>query len=178
MPSVVFTARNGTYEEFLSVYDPATQDVTKLLFKASAHRNAVDRAKIMHRLLDDGADPSAEDEFGSTLLGVLEVEHDPAADGRLLERLIADGANVNALGRKGDRPIDLVRRMSGVKDEDRTPYYKVLFEADGLDLDLPENSRDPEGPTYRESFTDSEEKDRFPVMHRYFSEWERQHPPV
>lgn len=176
MPSPVFTVRNGTYEEFLDVYDPATQDITKLLFRASGNHDPVERARIMNRLLDDGADPSAEHEQGSTLLAVIETDHDPSVDGPLLERLIAGGANVNAMDRKGDRVIDLVRRMSGVSDADRKPYYQAIFESGSLDLDLPESPRRPEGPTYRDSFEQSSGKDRFPVLHAYFDAWAERNP--
>ncbi|MTE24338.1 hypothetical protein [Microbacterium sp. ZXX196] len=176
MPSPVFTVKNGAFDDFLSVYDPTTQIKTKLLFRASGNRNPVERARIMNRLLDDGADPSAEAEYGSTLLGVLEAEHDPMVDGPLLERLIAYGANVNFLERKGDRPIDYVRRMMGVRDADRWPYYKAIFESGTLNLDLPKNPRHPDGPTYRESFANSTGADRFPVLYAYFNAWATRNP--
>src|SRR5699024_10904838 len=100
MPSPMFAAKNSTYDGFLTVYDRRKQNPTKRLFKAAAHSDPAERAAIMHRLLDDGADPSAENEHGSTLLRVLgSWGHDPGADGPLLVRLIAGGADVNKLER-------------------------------------------------------------------------------
>ena len=56
MASPLYVAQNGTYEEFLEVYDPEAHDATEMLCAGLINRDPEAREKISNDMLDRGAD--------------------------------------------------------------------------------------------------------------------------
>ena len=105
MASPLYVAQNGTYEEFLEVYDPETSDVTEMLCAGLINRDPEAREKISNDMLDRGADATVVD-YGQNTLTLL-LSHDDLGDGdaALVQRLVEAGADVNFRESHGDTPI-------------------------------------------------------------------------
>ncbi|GAA4284749.1 hypothetical protein GCM10022261_22800 [Brevibacterium daeguense] len=176
MASVLYASRNGTYDEFVEQYDASSADREKLLVSALTHPEPVHRVAIATRLLDDGADiVEAERRHGAVLLSLLPaLRHDSALEGPLVQRLVDGGADVNALERRGDRPINYVIRMS-LPDEERGPFYRALFGSGRLDLAVPADPRQPDGPTLIEHLLANPETQKLPVLRDHLVRWAADH---
>lgn len=142
MASPLYVARNGTYEEFLEVYDPEANDATDMLSAGLINRDTEARAKISNDMLDRGADATVVD-HGQNALTLL-LSHDDLGDGdaALVRRLVDAGADVNFRERRGDVPIKLAVKIGAENDEQRRPIYEALFGKD-VDLDKPSSVRNP-----------------------------------
>jgi len=140
MASPLYVAQNGTYEEFLEVYDPEAHDATEMLCAGLINRDPEAREKISNDMLYRGADATVVD-YGQNTLTLL-LSHDRLADGdpALAQRLIDGGADVDFRNSGGDVPIRLAIRVRVDDDEQRRPLYEALFAAD-VDLDEPTNLR-------------------------------------
>lgn len=141
MASPLYVAQNGTYEEFLEVYDPEAHDATEMLLRGLINRDPEAREKISNDMLDRGADATVVD-YGQNTLTLL-LSHDRLADSdpALAQRLIDGGADVDFRNSGGDVPIRLAIRIR-VDDEQRRPLYEALFAAN-VDLDEPSSVRNP-----------------------------------
>ena len=142
MASPLYIAQNGTYEEFLEVYDPEAHDATEMLCAGLINRDPEAREKISNDMLDRGADPTVVDYGNNTVSLLLSNEEYGESDAALLQRLIDGGADVNHRTSQGELPLRLVL-FSGTDDEDCRSIYEVLFGAEDLDLELPSNVRNP-----------------------------------
>ena len=142
MASPLYVAQNGTYEEFLEVYDPEAHDATEMLCAGLINRDPEAREKISNDMLDRGADATVVD-YGQNTLTLL-LSHDRLADGdpALAQRLIDGGADVDFRNSGGDVPIRLAIRVRVDDDEQRRPLYEALFGKD-VDLDQPSSVRNP-----------------------------------
>ena len=142
MASPLYAAQNGTYEEFLEVYDPETNDATEMLCAGLINRDPEAREKISNDMLDRGADATVVD-YGQNTLTLL-LSHDRLADSdpALAQRLIDGGADVDFRNSGGDVPIRLAIRVRVDDDEQRRPLYEALFAAN-VDLDEPSSVRNP-----------------------------------
>ncbi|MGV0371972.1 hypothetical protein ACUY2A_01040 [Corynebacterium pilbarense] len=142
MASPLYVAKNGTYEEFLEVYDPEANDATEMLCAGLINRDPEAREKISNDMLDRGADATVVD-YGQNTLTLL-LSHDRLADSdpALAQRLIDGGADVDFRNSGGDVPIRLAIRVRVDDDEQRRPLYEALFAAN-VDLDEPSSVRNP-----------------------------------
>ena len=142
MASPLYIAQNGTYEEFLEVYDPEAHDATEMLLRGLINRDPEAREKISNDMLDRGADATVVD-YGQNTLTLL-LSHDRLAEGdpALAQRLIDGGADVDFRNSGGDVPIRLAIRIRVDDDEQRRPLYEALFAAN-VDLDEPSSVRNP-----------------------------------
>ena len=142
MASPLYVAQNGTYEEFLEVYDPEAHDATEMLCAGLINRDPEAREKISNDMLDCGADATVVD-YGQNTLTLL-LSHDGLGDGdaALVQRLVDAGADVNYRESHGDTPIKLAVKIGAESDEQRRPIYEALFGKD-VDLDEPSNVRNP-----------------------------------
>ena len=142
MASPTYTAKKGTYEEFLEVFDPEVNDPTDMLFNGLANKDPVTRAAICNDMLDRGADATVVD-YGQNTLTLL-LSHDDLGDGdpALVQRLVEAGADVNYRESHGDTPIKLAVKIGAESDEQRRPIYEALFSKD-VDLDEPSSVRNP-----------------------------------
>lgn len=70
MASPLYIAQNGTYEEFLEVYDPDGNDATEMLLAGLINRDPEAREKISNDMLDRGADPTVVD-YGNNTVSLL-----------------------------------------------------------------------------------------------------------
>lgn len=175
MPTAFMAAQTGDYDAFASVYHPAGDDATALLFQALSNPDPVARAAIAHRLIDDGADTAAIGARATTINTLLgQVRHDVALEAPLLQRLIDGGADVNHREERGLLPVRQVVKV-GVDggDEGRRPLYEVLFAAPDLDLTLPSHPRKPE-VSQREQF-ELPAWQRFPVLLEHVRRWDEHH---
>jgi ankyrin repeat protein len=136
MHSLARTARRGTYEEFLSRYEPgaaaraADSTGRTLLHAALANGDLHARVAIADRLLDDGADAAAlSGAEGFTTLHVLlgRGKHDFPREAPLLERLLDGGADVNRAVDRFGTPLHTVARQFAFTDASLAPFYDVLF---------------------------------------------------
>lgn len=143
MASAMYTARTGTYEEFMDVFDPETDDVTAMLREGLINPDPEARAKIANDMLDRGAD-AASVEYGNSTLALLlgGNERLGKGDGALAKRLVAGGADVNRRSR-GDLPLRLAITIDADDDEERREVYEALFGSEDLDLSLPSSERNP-----------------------------------
>ena len=141
MASPLYVAQNGTYEEFLEVYDPEAHDATEMVLRGLINRDPEAREKISNDMLDRGADATVVD-YGQNTLTLL-LSHDRLAEGdpALAQRLIDGDADVDFRNSGGDVPIRLAIRIR-VDDEQRRPLYEALFAAN-VDLDEPSSVRNP-----------------------------------
>ncbi|MFV0253414.1 MAG: hypothetical protein ACK5H2_08760 [Beutenbergiaceae bacterium] len=140
-----FAAKRGSWEHFLSVYDPAVapffadDEGRTVLFAALANPDPELRERIANRLLDDGADPSIAAEGGwLTVLHVLLTQPhlDPASTTRLLRRLIAGGADINQADRAGRVPLWMCWTLT-MDESDIAPMFQLLLSRTDLDLERP-----------------------------------------
>ena len=143
MASPLYVAQNGTYEEFLEVYDPEANDATEMLCAGLINRDPEAREKISNDMLDRGADATVVD-YGQNTLTLL-LSHDDLGDGdpALVQRLVEAGADVNYRERRGSLVLQLAIEIRVDDDEQRRPLYQALFGAEELDLDLPSNAHEP-----------------------------------
>jgi len=128
MASPLYVAQNGTYEEFLEVYDPEANDATEMLCAGLINRDPEARAQISNDMLDRGADATVVD-YGQNTLTLL-LSHDDL------------GADVNFRETHGDTPIKLAVKIGAESDEQRRHIYEALFSKD-VDLDGPSSVRNP-----------------------------------
>ena len=144
MASPTYTAKKGTYEEFLEVFDPEVNDPTDMLFNGLTNKDPETRAAICNDMLDRGAD-SSRVEYGQNALTVLlgRHRHLGAGDAALAQRLVDGGADVNYRERRGSLVLQLAIEIRVDDDEQRRPLYQALFGAEELDLDLPSNAHEP-----------------------------------
>lgn len=144
MASPTYTAKKGTYEEFLEVFDPEVNDPTDMLFNGFTNKDPETRAAICNDMLDRGADASRV-EYGQNALTVLlgRHRHLGSGDAALAQRLVDGGADVNYRERRGSLVLQLAIEIRVDDDEQRRPLYQALFEKDELDLDLPYNAHNP-----------------------------------
>ena len=142
MASPTYTAKKGTYEEFLEVFDPEVNDPTDMLFNGLTNKDPATRAAICNDMLDRGADATVVD-YGQNTLTLL-LSHDELGDGdpALVQRLVDTGADVNFRESHGDTPIKLAVKSGAESDEQRRPIYEALFSKD-VDLDEPSSVRNP-----------------------------------
>jgi ankyrin repeat protein len=126
------------HSEFMSVYNAsdASSIADDLLLRSLANNDSTARIAIASQLLDDGADPAAEDTDGVTTLHVLLGRgiHDFEAEVPLLKRLLDGGADINKVIRKFGTPLETLAAQFKFSDETLAPLYDVLFARDDLDL--------------------------------------------
>lgn len=142
MADLSFIAGNGTFEEFVSAYEPAdaawsSPATGETLLKFAVGNHDVDaRIAIATRLLDDGADPSYAADGGTNLLHVLlgRRQHDFAAEAPLVERLIAGGADINRVIPRFGTPLETATVDSEFAEAELAPLYDVFFAQPDLDL--------------------------------------------
>lgn len=140
MSSLIFTAGNGSAEEFLAAYeagerpDPATAG--KLLLEAVGNDDLTARVAIANRLLDDGADATSTTSSAANVLHVLlgRRKQDFGAQAPLLERLIAGGADINAVIARFGTPLETATVDSAFTEAELAPVYDVFFAQPDLDL--------------------------------------------
>lgn len=144
MASPTYTAKKGTYEEFLEVFDPEVNDPTDMLFNGLTNMDPETRAAICNDMLDRGADASRV-EYGQNALTVLlgRHRHLGSGDAALAQRLVDGGADVNYRERRGSLVAQLAVEIRVDDDEQRRPLYEALFGSGELDLDLPYTVHDP-----------------------------------
>ena len=140
---VFLLAKRGSYDDFLSGYDPAdataSDSTGSTVLHAALANKPIVRAQIAGRLLDDGADAAAVTRDGATTAHVLlgRPRLDSATDGPLLDRLFDGGCDPNrAYGRFGTPLLTLARQLK-FPDETLAPLYGVLLAVPGLDLLAP-----------------------------------------
>ncbi|OHR21122.1 hypothetical protein [Corynebacterium sp. HMSC034A01] len=143
MASPTYTAKKGTYEEFLEVFDPEVNDPTDMLFNGLTNKDPEHRAAICNDMLDRGADASRV-EYGQNALTVLlgRHRHLGAGDAALAQRFVDGGADVNYRERRGSLVLQLAIEIRVDDDEERRPIYEALFGKD-VDLDEPSSVRNP-----------------------------------
>jgi ankyrin repeat protein len=131
--NIHLTARMKTAAEFHSLYkasDIITLDNGKtLLYNALTNTSLPDRYELANFLLDEGCALGEANSEGSTVLHVLfgHVRHDIKEDTKLARRLIAAGADINALNKAKQSPFLWVINMKYI-DEDLQPLYDIWFE--------------------------------------------------
>jgi ankyrin repeat protein len=127
---------NRSYDEFMSVYNSsdASSIADRLLLRALGNHDSPARIAIASQLLDDGADPAAEDTDLTTVHMLLGSIHDFEAEAPLLKRLLDGGADINKVIRKFGTPLESLAAQFKFTDETLAPLYDVLFASDDLDL--------------------------------------------
>ena len=144
MASPLYTAQEGTYEEFLEVFDPDADDATDMLFAGLTNKNPDTRAAICNDMLDRGGDASFVEDSQNALTVLLgSHRHLGSGDAALAQRLVDGGADVNYRERRGSLVAQLAVEIRVDDDEQRRPLYEALFGSGELDLDLPYNVHDP-----------------------------------
>ncbi|MHC2185609.1 ankyrin repeat protein [Rathayibacter agropyri] len=132
----IYTAKDGTYEEFCAGYDPATMpfDVTAgglgFLGKAVVNEDPRARLAIANRLLDDGADPSLVSTDGDRInvlhaLWGREQVRDPEAEAALIARLLDGGADINLRSPRFGLPLTMLLTDISASHE----YLRAAFAA-------------------------------------------------
>ena len=144
MASSLYTAQEGTYEEFLEVFDPDADDATDMLFAGLTNKNPDTRAAICNDMLDRGGDASFVEDSQNALTVLLgSHRHLGSGDAALAQRLVDGGADVNYRERRGSLVAQLAVEIRVDDDEQRRPLYEALFGIEDLDLDLPQNTHNP-----------------------------------
>jgi hypothetical protein len=144
VPSAYTTAKSGSFEDFVAVYDPSVQRSSDreltLLHRAMGNRHLDARVAIANHLLDHGADADARVEpEGYTPLHILfsQTSHDFEAEVPLVQRLLAGGTDINAIAAKWGTATQMLAGVLKFSDEELAPFYDVLFARDDLDLVTP-----------------------------------------
>lgn len=145
--SVVGAAMSGTLGDFKEFHEPGTANVPtrsgeSILMIAVTNEDPVNRAAISNFLIDDGADVTWIDSGGRYSLpqvlvsGMYPKEPIAVSDCELLARLMDEGADVNAVAKKGGTLVqDLVEKTMNLRSEQHmVPVYDVVFARDDLDL--------------------------------------------
>ncbi|WP_251152042.1 YrhB domain-containing protein [Cellulosimicrobium sp. Marseille-Q4280] len=139
MPNLFVVARRGTYEEFVSVYDPsdatASDSTGSTVLHAALGNKPVVRARIAGRLLDDDADAAAVTPDGVTTAHVLlgRPRFDVPTDGPLLRRLFDGGCDPNRASARFGTPLLTLARQLKFPDGALAPLYDVVLSVSGLD---------------------------------------------
>ena len=178
--TLVGTAMAGTLEEFMEHYQPG--DATRrfsggrtLLATAMSNKDPVNRAAIANFLLDEGADPTWRDpDGGGNLLHTLFGRYRNNAqevDLALLRRLLAGGADVNAVNKRWGTPLQTLLEQADHWGEENAEhgYYPIMFDRPDLDLFVIGNF---ERSTYRTSW---DFRDEAPVQWRLVQEYVADH---
>lgn len=136
------TAKRGSLAEFLDGYTAADATLTErsgrtLLHIALTNGDPSARVAIAERLLDDGADAVIPD-AGLTTLHVLfgNPQHDYEAEAGLVERLLAGGADVNAMSKRAGTPIVVALDRSIVPLSAAAPLMEALIQHSSIDFDV------------------------------------------
>jgi hypothetical protein len=144
VPNAFSAAKSGSLEDFVAVYDPSVQrrsdQELTLLHRAMGNRHLDARVAIANHLLDHGADADARVEpEGYTALHILfgQTSHDFEAEVPLVQRLLAGGADVNAIAAKWGTATQTLAGVLKFSDDELAPFYDVLFARDDLDLVTP-----------------------------------------
>jgi hypothetical protein len=130
-------AVHRSYDEFMSVYNASDTSLIAddLLLGSLGNNDSIARIAIASQLLDDGADPAAEDTDLTTLHVLLgQGAHDFEAEAPLLTRLLDGGADINKVIRKFGTPLETLAAQFKFSDDKLAPLYDVLFDRDDLDL--------------------------------------------
>lgn len=153
MGNPIFVAKRGSFEEFMSEYEPAMAVTYRsvgetLLFSSVANSDIDARVAITMRLLDDGADPSVVC-GGINVLHVLFARrgHDPVREAPMLRRLIEGGADINLVSKREGPPLVGLMERGPRPESARVPFYDVFFGRPDLDLSVPSMTA---GKTLRE----------------------------
>lgn len=140
MPFVEISACDGTKEEFFACYQPGDEarvftGGSTLLHRAVANHDPETRDCIANFLLDQGADASAVNEEGDSVLHILfsRRAHDLEKTIALCKRLIDSGADVNQLDTNQKSAIQWMCMM-GFSDEKLEPLYDIWFSQPQLHL--------------------------------------------
>ncbi|AZZ55982.1 hypothetical protein [Rathayibacter iranicus] len=132
----VYSAKDGTYEEFCAGYDPATMPFTPrsgvdgFLGMAMVNKDPRARLAIANRLLDDGADPSLVSTDGDrinvlhALWGRVQVR-DPEQEAALIARLLDGGADINLRSPRFGLPLTMLLTDISASRE----YIRAAFAA-------------------------------------------------
>lgn len=127
MPALVSLAKRGTDDAFMAAYEPSQATAPQrggstLLHIAVANGDLEARIAIANQLLDDGAEPGAVSDEGSTVLHVLFAtpKHDFDAEPALVRRLIDGGADINRTNAAYGPPLPVaIDRMLAFEPEAR-----------------------------------------------------------
>jgi len=141
--SVLYSAKRGSYAEFLDEYEPSMAVTYRaaggktLLFESVANRDVEARVAITMRLLDDGADPSVVS-GGMNVLHILlgEKNHDARLEAPMLRRLIDGGADINQVSKRWGVPLIGLVESGFYPESARIPFYDVIFDQPNLDVSL------------------------------------------
>ncbi|WP_435770341.1 hypothetical protein [Nocardioides sp. SYSU DS0651] len=131
-------AARGTLDEFLASYraaDATDPELgTDLLFESVRNKDIAARTGIATRLLDDGADATAERRGLGILHQLLTYGvHDFPAEVPLLQRLLAEGADVNRVDPRTGTPLEALAAQFKFSDDQLAPFYDVLLTDPRLD---------------------------------------------
>jgi hypothetical protein len=133
-------AGRGTLDDFVkAVAENPDIDWKKYLFWALGNSDLVSRLEIANWMLDHGADPAQIDPRGKiNALHVLltQREHDYPGEGKLLQRLLDGGADINLKASKWNVPIQAMLDNRNLSDDLCAPLYDVIFSHPGIDWDV------------------------------------------
>lgn len=136
--SGLFRGGVAGFEEFYrpELANLCDRDMSLLMHVLLDERDPVVRARLVNRLLDDGADPRKSLDSGYGVIHALCASKglDPEADAPLMRRLIAAGADVNALSRRSGFPLMVLISRFDVRDDFLMPIYRVFLEQPDLDV--------------------------------------------
>ena len=135
-------ARACSLDEFLTHYDPSwvtwqsPETGTTALLGAMSNKSPADRAAIANLLLESGADPAVGDHDGFTPLHSLlgSRNHDLSLDVPLLKRLIAGGADLNAVAKRVGTPLRAFLTNRNLLFPDSKPFLETLLSYSGIDI--------------------------------------------
>lgn len=130
---VDYTAKLGTYEDFLKVYQPNDEkkkyDGESLLFYSLSNNKPEDRYKISTFLLDKHVDVFGQEIEGNNTLHVLlsRIRHNLSETIELTKRLIDLGVDINQQNNVGKQvPFHFIIMM-GFSDKELEPLYDLFF---------------------------------------------------
>ncbi|CAM3374601.1 hypothetical protein [Tsukamurella hominis] len=138
----VWTARHGTYKEFMESYSGTDYQKTvasylpadrTLLWLSVGNKNADARVAISNQLIDDGVDVPYVDNNLNVLNILLGNKYlVPVKDAPLLRRLLQAGADMNlyhrSKGMEGSTPVAALLMNMSLTEEEKIPLFEVLLE--------------------------------------------------
>lgn len=186
MSSLLATVWSGSFEEVLALYAEAPanrRDPSELLLEAFSSGHPETALRLAHFMLDEGADPATTNRSGYNALQLLfagsagRSRSWSAKDGeeaaRLVQRLLAGGADVNCHAPGLGVPLRCLYEDSLIPEAVLTPVYDVLFAQPGIEFGF---RRREDGPTLGETIANTANPARAELGRRVRAYLE--HPPT
>ena len=136
--NMFFTAKRKTFDDFILIYDREQLNEradSPLIFCAMSNHDPESRFKIVNFLISEGADLTKLNSENECLFHTLfsRPKHNIEQSTILIKKLLEANVNINQFDKKKRLPIQYIIN-SGLKEDEISEWYDILFAQEGLIL--------------------------------------------